>query len=299
MHGPFSSMLYYLLLVADSQSISLHIDDDLLSSNLLTSPQNISISSDEMNAKMRSIPLELKEAIIQYVHIDDIHSLLQTCRSYSILCKRHIRGLLSRKFRYLLKDNNAINIDHLMQLPMVYSTSAYASKMHIFFNKDRRNKKSIYIGIDSISGNAFISFWIQSVQIHNQECKIITIVFNETNIHRIYVSETMSPLSFLYPTRFSSLYYKQSYSNNIEAMNTLILTGKISSILGETACFCLKDKWDSCAFWLKIREQVWKSCNTTGSLVWAIIAFICLLILFANIGQLADHYVQNMTRNTS
>ena len=197
-------------------------------------------------ASMQSIPLDIRSSITQFLDRNDFYTLIRTCKSNLYTCRHYIRRLLSLKFAYLLHHNESkINIKHLMKIPLIDSITMNATNMPSYFAKTNESGiSSKYIGIDRISGYGFISFWMKRVQPQFHRWKIITIVFNETDIHCIYMMDTSYRL-----TLKNSLKCRC----NVAAINHLILIGKMKGILEDRGTWCLNHKWNECMFWIRVR----------------------------------------------
>ena len=116
--------------------------------------------------------------------------------------------------------------------------------MPIHFSR-RNATSSKYIGLVNGTNNAFISFWLQKVEIKRQS-RIITFVFNETGIDSIYVSQRpFGYLLFFESHKLHSLKYHNSTDMN--AISHLLLNGNITRILGDLdpSTWCVKDQWES------------------------------------------------------
>ena len=205
-----------------------------------------------------SLPLDLRVSVIKYLQTSDIRALMRSCKSNLYSCNVFINALLSEKFSYLLKASDVIKLDHLLQIPLVNSIKSNASSMIFKFDEDMRRgivnqtdeSPSAYIGIDNVTTNAFITFWLQKMETDSGRTLVITIVFNETNIESIYVSQQIIvwPLEYLFFGRafkVKSLFYKNSSLSDVKAIEDLMLNGKIDSILNVSYEWCLRDRWTS------------------------------------------------------
>merc|ERR1712228_560906 len=184
-------------------------------------------------SSLESLSMDMRVSIIEYLSARNINSLMRTNQNNLYSCKQYIHRLLSHKFSYLLNVSNAINIKHLLRIPLVDSIKMNVSRIPFYFGQNNETS-SKYIGLDIGTNNAFISFCLLKVQIKRQ-LRILTFVFNETNLESIY----------LHSFKIDSLNYKNSDLNDIKAINKLLLNGKIKSILGDSGTWCLNDQWMS------------------------------------------------------
>ena len=212
------------------------------------------------NNYFQELPLDPRVSILQYLHKCDIHSLMRTSKNNRDSCKQYVRNLLSIKFDYLLTHNESeITLKHLLNIPFVSSIAMNASSMPFYFAKKRNDstKSSKYIGIDSKTNNGFISFWLKRIKISDPQCNIITIVFNATNIHCIYWSDTSDISSLHDPIYIYSLERTQSSnSKDINGINAIMLNGKIRDVWDDGVMWCLNDQWKSSMFWPKIKDKM-------------------------------------------
>lgn len=173
---------------------------------------------------------------------------MRSCRFNSLSCEQFICRLISCKFDYLLNANDAIKIDHLLRIPMINCIKINITDVPYYMYKQNQTR-SRYMGIDNVSGNAFITFWILKIDL-TMKWKILTFVINETNIDCVHVSS--------YGSLFKphSQVYKSSDFKDMHAINALLLTGKVSSILNEAGPWCLIDQYEKCIFYVKLRERL-------------------------------------------
>ena len=222
-----------------------------------------------------SLSMDLSLSICAHLERKGIRSLMRSCKFFLISCREFFHRVLLDKFVYLLKHNESkINIKHLLKTPLVDSIIMNASVMSLYFGKRNASiMSSKYIGIDSETGNGFISFWIKKVQIGLHQCRIITVLFNQTNIYRIFITDTFHSLSFLHPLGSYSLHYNSSELNDIKAINILMLAGYIKRILRNPDTWCLYEQWESGIFWLRVRNFCVHPFTATCLLVLAIVLF--------------------------
>ena len=183
---------------------------------------------------------------------------MRTSKNNLDSCKQYIRNLIANKFEFLLNHNESnIKIKHLLKIPLVDPIVMNASMMPSYFSKGNGSK---FIGIDRETGNGFLSFWIKKLTIEWTYCRIITILFNRTNTHRIYYSDPFESLSFLDPTSAHShvleLDFNHSNSDDIKGINTLLLNKNTKWMLvcDRNKDWCLNELWESCMFWVNVRD---------------------------------------------
>ena len=211
---------------------------------------------------MQLLPLDIRVSVNWYLEKKDIHSWMRSCKSNLASCRQHVRNLLCSKFEFLLNHNESrIDIKHLLNIPFVDPIVMNASMMPSYFGTRGGSKvSSKYIGIDSETGNGFLSFLIKKVQVECHQCRIITIVLNETNVHRIYYTHRFQSLFVLDAMESSSKSLSLDFKNHsdlgdIKGINTLLLDGhKQRMLLHDPYRWCLHEHWESCMFWLKVRN---------------------------------------------
>ena len=186
---------------------------------------------------MRGLPFDIRSSMTQYLEREDMKSLIRSSKSNSYSCRQYINKLLSLKFAYLLHHNESkINIKHLMNIPLIDSITINSTKMPFYFVKRNESEMSSqYIGIDKISGNGFISFWMKRVQPQLHRWKIITILFNETDGPRVYTTDTSYRSTLKNPLKCRC---------NVAALNHLMLMGKMKGILEDRGTWFLNHKWN-------------------------------------------------------
>ena len=141
------------------------------------------------NSFFESLSLDMRVSIIEYLPTKSINSLMRTNQNNLYSCNQYIYRLLSHKFSYLLNVSNAINIKHLLSIPFVDSIKINVSRMPFYFGKSNGTSAK-YIGLDTKTNNAFISFYLKKVYTEPfRRWKIISFVFNETSIESIYLSQ--------------------------------------------------------------------------------------------------------------
>ena len=298
-----SSLWYFnVVFCVRRASIAVAIDDHAIaaSTNLLQDHDESydSYHQNIMNDTKASItlllPMEITESIAGYLEIMDLRALMRSCKCNLLSCKQYIRTLLSRKFHYFLTGNRLVNIDGLLQIPLINSISINASDMAFYFANSRK-MTSKYIGIDAITDNAFISFWLQSISIPISQWKVVTVIFNHTNIECIYVSDSSS---FRYPWKTSSF---KSDLTDIQIFNNIIISGKISSILGDNQMYCLYEQWEACMFWPRIRAKIKWNYNTINKrkcCVWGCPIFLVLFLLVFAVAK-SRYFVTFMLGNAT
>ena len=229
---------------------------------------------------IQDLSLDLWTLIIGHLQRKDIHSLLRSNRHNMHCCRQFIRNLLGIKFSSLLSHPSSdINVKHLMNIPLVDPICINASDVPNYFKNGQGQSK--LIGIDSKTGNGFVSFWMKQVKFLEPETKILSILFNETGVYCLYLSESSYPLSFVFPSKM----YKINVSSDpkdMEVISTILLKGKITD---DYAAWCLADKWESCMFWPNVKDMIsnyWGICLplTSSAIAWA--CLIVLLIMFAS-----------------
>ena len=210
------------------------------------------VFTPDNTAAILSLPFVLSVSINGYLKKKDIHSWMRSCKSNLDSCQHYIRNLLSIKFDYLLSHNDSkIQIEHLLNIPLVDSIVANPLFMPVYIGTASRSS-SKYIGIDRMSGNGFISFWMKRIDIEHHPWRIITFVFNATQIDPIYLSDSSDHPSILTPL---SLRPSHSMANQIKVINEILFTGKIDGVAGQCALWCLHDQWESFMFWPRIRAK--------------------------------------------
>ena len=214
---------------------------------------------------IQNLSMDIQQSIAGYLQRKDIHSFMRTNQNNLLSCKQYIYKLISIKFNYLLRHkSNKININHLLSIPFVDSIAMDARDMPFYFRKilnaSKNSASSKYIGLDTITNHAFISFRIKKIGIDDDPppCKIITILFNETNIYCIYFSN--GPVSYKFPMIIHALKKQPDSSkeskNMNKAINLLLITGKVQISSNGNATWCLISMWDSYMFWPRIRNAV-------------------------------------------
>ena len=195
------------------------------------------------NLLMKSLSLDIRVSIIEYLQPCDIKKFMKSCKFNLHSCQQFIHRLLSREFHFLLSTSTAINIEHLMQIPLVDTLKINVSRMPIYFGKKNwifNATSSKYIGIEDSTNNAFISFWLQRIRRNPfSKWKIITIVFGERHLDSISMSD--GPFSY-----FRSVKIGKSEINDtnkcINAIGELLLSGRTE---WENESWCFKYEWDS------------------------------------------------------
>ena len=206
------------------------------------------ITYDKMSNDFVPIPLDPTFKMMEYLLPRDFQSLMRSCKNNHRLCTLYIHQFLSNKFRYLLANNPSITVEHLMKIPFISTIKINLGMIPFYFGRQNKTN-SIYIGLDVRTQNAFISFWIQKVQI-KRASRFMTFVFNETGLHSIYMSQQFAYFSYaLKSVKSASINFKKSDKNDIKAISELLLNEKISDILGDpTGTWCFKHRWDSFMF---------------------------------------------------
>ena len=202
---------------------------------------------------LQAIPFVLQTSIIGYLQRNDMHSFIRCCKNNLRLCTQYIHDLLSIKFKYLLEytaNSNRMDIYHLMSIPFVDSITYQPMSMPNYFGS---NMSANYIGIDARTGNAFISFWLRKAQIKPDHWRVVTVVFNKSNIDCMFLSDTSHITTFIRPLKICSMYYR--HGSDIRAINALYFTGSISSIFGDKDTWFLNDRWEAYMFWIKGKKE--------------------------------------------
>ena len=199
----------------------------------------------------KCVPMEIRILFIEHLCKTDIHSFMRSCKLNSCACKQYICYLLSSKFRYLLNHEcSIVAIRHLMNIPFVEPMTMNAGEMAKYFEK--RTNDSKCIGIDSVTGNGFLSFWMKKICMDDPQSSIITIGFNDSSIQYIYFSDPSDPSYFrnllmMHPNRDQA-------ANDMEVISEIILNGKVCDKNGgDGSIWCLNKQWDVCMFWPRIR----------------------------------------------
>ena len=187
---------------------------------------------------IESIPLDVMLRMMNFLSINDLQSMKRSCKSNLRLCRQYICNLISSKFRYLLVNEPAITIEHLIKIPLIDPLKMNILHIPFHFGKDNRTN-SVYIGFANSTKNAFISFWIHPIAL-KQAARFVTFVFNETSIESIYLSKRSHNLAR--SQKVDSIWYKYSDLNDLAAIRQLLLKGKISLVLNSSDVWCLNDK---------------------------------------------------------
>ena len=199
-----------------------------------------------------SLPFDLSISINGYLEREDMRSLARCCKLNLDSCKRYIRNLVSIKFDYLLNHNESrIKMKHLLNIPFIDSITRNPLLMPIYISSSNRTS-SKYIGIDSKTDNAFLSFWMKRINIEHHQWRIITFVFNETHIERIYLTDSSDHASIISPPTVEPF---ASTANQVKVINEILLNGKIDGLEGQRALWCSHDMWESFMFWSRIRVK--------------------------------------------
>lgn len=205
-------------------------------------------------SSMQNLSMDVRQSIIEYLQKNDIHSFMRTNKNNLQCCKQYMFKLTSIAFNYFLTHKSTtIEIKHLMDIPFVSSITINTTAMIFYFvnlkNGSKKSASSKYIGLDADTNNAFISFRVKKIEVDAHESKTITIVFNETNIHCIYFSDSSEMYSF-------QLRNDPCDSNNIKAINSLLLTGRVNILSNDNASWCLNELWEAHMFWPKIKNSI-------------------------------------------
>ena len=255
-----SSLTADLFITDDSERIPLEMVNGLFNYHRLddvTYQEHLSSNKAHNSTSILLLPPDVSMLINGYFSIRSIHSLIRTCRFYLYSCKQYIRNLLSNKFTYLLTQNESkVTIKQLLNIPIVDAIIVNAGILPIFFVKGTRSKKSSkYIGIDSMTGNGFISFWMRRVDINRHQTKIITVLFNATGIACIFLSDS-SRKSFLYHSiKLNPLSDNESVADRLGTIISMLVNGETRGISRDYALWCLNDQWESCMFWPNLRAK--------------------------------------------
>ena len=209
------------------------------------------------------LPFDLRMKLTEFLQRSEKHSFLRTCKSNLNSCRLYIHRLISTKFQYLLSlRHSRINVNHLLSIPLIDTITINPMSMAIYFGLLNTScMSSKFIGIDKITGNAFLSFRMKRVAVFRQPWRIITFVFNATGIVCIYLSDTLTLASLTDP------YMKLDFtlSDETAGIETVLLKGKISGMVdGERDVWCLFDQWESNMFWVRVRSIFECPCKTRG-----------------------------------
>ena len=229
------------------------------------------------------LPLDLRTEIAEFLQRKDIHSFARSCKLNLYSCRQYIRRLLLIKFQFLLNHNHSkINIKHLLNIPLVDSITMNPLLMPFYFgivNRSRASSK--YIGVDGKTGNGFISFWMKRVHIKLQPWIILTFLFNSSSIECIILSDASRSALINDINSFKLLSFSIDIAA-IEFLQTVLLHGKIDGIVGdEESTWCLYAEWDSCMFWVRVREKLKNPCPTPQQRrSWLLLCLICSLVFW-------------------
>ena len=237
-----------------------------------------------------SLPLDVRMQFAEFLQKQDMHSFIRSCKSNLDSCRLYIHSLISIKFAYLLNHNRSkVSIKHLLNIPLVDSITINPIAMTFYFNRT----SSRYIGIDSKTGNGFISFWIKRVDIKQYHWKIITILFNKTGVDFFYLSDSSRRSSLISPMRLEPLNGNSSSYYRLKAINQIVLNGTVTEtpdIFGHVAMWCLNDQWESRMFWPRMRAKFYwifnirTNCRSKART--AAIIFIMMLVVVFWLGSI-------------
>eukprot|EP01084_Bolivina_argentea_P035567 65957_1 len=244
----------FILSFVNYTRVAISIDiDDLATQNthlLHNHDQSDYKQSHDNNSSLRPyLPSDVMEIISGYLQKKEMYRLIRTCKLYLNACRRYIRVLLLNKFDYLLRSNNQLTVDDLLKIPFVDSIEIHALNMISFFRRvPVRGGRCI--GIDRATGHGLLSFLLTNVinvQLQGRYkslryYKVITIAFNETNIHQIYASQSQPSVQYIQMFKINSLVYGNSTSSDIDIISKLLQHGKINSILGDMDTWYVADK---------------------------------------------------------
>ena len=232
---------------------------------------------------IQNLSLDLLESVISCLQRKDIHSFMRSNQNNLLLCQQYISKLITTKFNHLLTHKStSISLHQLLIIPFVDTITINATDMPLYFgniNNDSRNvTSSKYIGLERNTNNALISFWLKKIQIDTPKCKIMTIVFNATNIDCIYFSDTMGPFSFKYPMQRRALRNDVDDSNDIKAIYTLLSGAKVQILSKDNAMWCSNELWESYMIWPRMKHAVCHPHpNTTLMLVSGLASLLIIL----------------------
>ena len=231
---------------------------------------------------LEQISVDLKMAILEFLPRNALYSLMRCNQNNLYFCNAFIRQLISIKFAHLLNHRDSeINLNHLLQIPFVEPITMNTSDMSLYFGNRQNETSSKYIGLDAVTKNGFIAFWMKTIEIKPQ-CDIIAIVFNHTAVHSIYSSDPFD----LFPLNNSLLALPindSCESSIIRTINTVLLTGKVTDVSDVGIVWCLNDQYKECIFWPRIKEKM--GCPAT--LILCLLIFLTVLMLvLAFIAQL-------------
>lgn len=229
---------------------------------------------DGSDCKMLSLPLDVSLSIIENLRAKHIFHFMRSCKFNLHSCQQFIRRLLSSKFCCLLNASSALNIKHLLKIPLIDPIKINVTKMPLYFGR-KNVTSSKFIGLEKNTTNAFISFFLQKICRNDHQWKIITFVFNETNICSIRLSEGPFFIDWVMSIEIETLNYKYS---DIKAVVQLLLHGKIKSILGDRGTWCLKSKWKAI-----VSSQFQQDQLHVGKCILMVFCFLAMPFIFATI----------------
>ena len=298
------SLLHLLLLYmcCGINSISVETNDGSVSTALLFDFHHCAIDlwiGNDKPSSYQHLPLDIIVSINGFLKRKDIHSLMRSNQKNLHFCQQYIRRVLFDKFDYLLNHNESkINIKHLLNIPFVNPIIMNASYMPFYFGRRNRTVRSrstssMYIGIDRNTNYGFISFWLKKISCEYEiypQFKIITVVFNATNIHCIYITHAHDLFSFKHPIKAHSLLNETSDADDIKAINDLLRAGKIRCLSDDNATWCLNQMWHSCMFWLRIKDAFLHPARRNIFMLLIVILIAYLVLIGVAIQQDKTHH---------
>ena len=197
-----------------------------------------------------------------------INSLMRTSKSNLQGCQIFIDRNL---FSHLI--NHGICKKEIMKIPLIEPIKINAQKMPYYFINHTSSDK--YIGIDTQTNLAFISFCLRKLSAsgsgsrnkHSQ--KTITIVFRNhgnKSVYKIFLADRWRlPYYYTLP----SLWYKQSNTTDIEAINHLLKNKKIITniLFDDKSIWCLNNQWESVTYWLAVQDMTKFTCKQCAKIV--------------------------------
>ena len=93
------------------------------------------------NTSINLLSMDLRVSIVKYLPTNDVYHFMRSCQFNLYASKQHIQQLLLCKFKFLLTmSDNAINIEHLLEIPFIDSTKTSMFRVsNYFINQSKRN----------------------------------------------------------------------------------------------------------------------------------------------------------------
>ena len=276
---------FFVIFFTEFRTASCESEYISLSTELLSNSDRSGHAHND-NSKLMSLPFDCRLSIVGYLNRKNMHSFIRSCKENSLLCKEYIHRLICSKFDYLLKhDCCTIDIQHLLNTPLVDSICMNASDMVTYFQSKKRNKSSTsskYMGIDRNTSNAFLSFWMKEVNVHHPESDIITIVFNASNIHFVHFAEPFARVNSIQVYIYGSEYMDVKTLTLIKGVSSILKAGKLRDEAPDNHMWCLIDQLESCMVWPRFKESLMQTIhpNTTLSIVYCLVIVLVLWAVF-------------------